>query len=141
MESWQTAVVVLLAVLVGATVPALASVAGALRAARRAMDRTGAQLSEALVAVTGAVERIDRLASRLEEGKRIETLVESVTALSQTVNRFRDTVKVASAVGAAVGPAVGAAVRAWRETRHDGGAGPDGHGEPQSKGEREEVEP
>jgi len=141
MESWQTAVVVLLAVLVGAAIPALASLAGALRSVRRTMDRSGAQLAEALVAVTSAVERIDRLASRLEEGRRIETLVESVTALSQTVNHFRDVVRTASAVGAAVAPAVGAAVRAWRETRREGETGTDGHEEPQSRGEREEVEP
>jgi hypothetical protein len=139
MESWQTAAVVLLAVLVGATIPALVALGGALRSARRTMDRTGAELGEALVAVTAAVERVDRLASRLEEGKRIETLVESVTALSETVNRFRDVVRTASAVGAAVAPAVGAAVRAWRESRH-GEAGPDGQAEPRTGGEREEVE-
>ncbi len=137
MESWQTAVVVLLAVTVGATIPALVALAGALRSARRTMDRSGAQLAEALVAVTGAVERIDRLASHLEQGKRIETLVESVTALSQTVNRFRDVVRTASAVGAAVAPAVGAAVKAWRETRPEAG-GPDGHAESRSGGEGKE---
>lgn len=136
MESWQTAVVVLLAVMVGATIPALVALAGALRSARRTMDRSGAQLAEALVAVTSAVERIDRLASHLEQGKRIETLVESVTALSQTVNRFRDVVRTASAVGAAVAPAVGAAVKAWRETRPD--AGPDGQAESRTSGEGKE---
>ncbi|HZY03360.1 MAG TPA: hypothetical protein VFF02_07640 [Anaeromyxobacteraceae bacterium] len=140
MESWQTAVLVLLAVLVGAALPALAALAGALRSARRAMDRSGAQLAQALVAVTSAVERIDRLASHLEEGKRIETLVESVTALSQTVNRFRDVVRTASAVGAAVAPAVGAAVRAWRETRQEEEAGPDGQGEPRTREEGKEDE-
>ena len=141
MESWQTATVVLLAVLVGAAIPSLVALSAALRSARRTMDRSGAQLAEALVAVTSAVERIDRLASRLEEGKRIETLVESVTALSQTVNRFRDVVRTASAVGAAVAPAVGAAVKAWRETRREEEPGPDGQAEPRARGEGKEDQP
>lgn len=141
MESWQTATVVLLAVLVGAAIPSLVALSSALRSARRTMDRSGAQLADALVAVTAAVERFDRLASRLEEGKRIETLVESVTALSQTVNRFRDVVRTASAVGAAVAPAVGAAVKAWRETRREEEPGPDGQAEPRARGEEKEVEP
>lgn len=138
MESWQTAVVVLLAVLVGAAIPALVSLGAALRSARRAVDGSGARLAEALAAVTSAVERVDRLASRLEQGNRIESLVESVAALSQTVNRFRDVVRTASAVGAAVAPAVGAAVRAWRETGHGEAAGPDGRAEPRTSEEREE---
>ncbi len=61
-----------------------------------------------------------------------------MASLTQTVNQFRDVVRVASAAGAAVAPAVGAAVRAWRETRHDGERGPDGHAEPLEKGEGKE---
>ena len=141
MEGWQTAVVVLLAVLVGAAIPLAASLGGTLRAARQAMDRSGPRLAEALSALRSASERIDRLASRLDEGRRLESLFESVTSLSQTVDQLRDVVRVASAVGAAVAPAVGAAVRAWRETRHEEEPGPDGQAEPRAKGERKEDEP
>ena len=139
MESWQTAVVVLLALLVGAAIPTVASLGSALRSARQAVDRT--QLAETLTAVRVAAERIDRLASRLDEGRRVEGLLESVNALSQTVSQLRDVVRVASAVGAAVAPAVGAAVRAWRETRREDEPGPDGQAQPGAQGEGKENEP
>ncbi len=138
MESWQTAVVVLLALLVGAAIPVLASLGATLRAARQTVDRSGLELAEALAAVRSAAERMERLASRLDEGRRLESLFEAVTSLTQTVNQFRDVVRVASAAGAAVAPAVGAAVKAWRETRHDGERGPDSHAEPLEKGEGKE---
>lgn len=138
MEGWQTAVVVLLAVLVGAAIPVLASFAVTLRAARQAVDRSGLRLAEALSAVRSAAERIERLASRLDEGRRVESLFEAVTSLTQTVNQLRDVMRVASAVGAAVAPAVGAAVKAWRETRQDEEPGPDGHAEPRQEGEGKE---
>lgn len=141
MESWQTAVVVLLAVLVGAAIPVLVSLSGTLRAARQGIERSGPQLAAALAAVTSAVERIDRIASRLDEGRRVESLLESVNSLSQTVNQLRDAVRVASAVGAAVAPAVGAAVKAWRQTRHEEEPGPDGQAEPRTKGEEKEDQP
>ena len=139
MESWQTALVVVVAALAGAAIPALASLGATLRSARQAVDR--AQLAETLAAVRSAAERIDRLAMRLDEGRRVEGLFESVNTLSQTVNQLRDVIRVASAVGAAVAPAVGAAVRAWRETRRDEEPGPDGQAEPRAKGEGKEDQP
>ncbi len=139
MESWQTALVVILAALAGAAIPALASLGATLRSARLAVDR--AQLAETLAAVRSAAERIDRLATRLDEGRRVEGLFESVNALSRTVEQLRDVVRVASAVGAAVAPAVGAAVRAWRETRREEEPGPDGQAEYGAKGEGKEVQP
>lgn len=138
METWQTAVLVLLALLVGASIPVLASLGVTLRAARQTVARSGLQLAEALAAVRSAAERMERLASRLDEGRRVETLLEAVTSLTQTVNQFREVVRVASAVGAAVAPAVGAAVKAWRETRREEEPGPDGHAEPREKGEGKE---
>ncbi|HEU4385687.1 MAG TPA: hypothetical protein VFR85_19530 [Anaeromyxobacteraceae bacterium] len=138
METWQTAVVVLLALLVGAAIPILASLGTTLRVARQAVDRSGPELAQALAAVRSAAERMERLASHLDEGGRLERLFEAVTSLTQTVNQFRDVVRVASAAGAAVAPAVGAAVKAWREARHDDERGPDGHSEPREKGEGKE---
>lgn len=140
MESWQTTMVVLLALLVGAAIPVLASLGGTLRTARQTVDRSGVELAQALAAVRSAAERMERLASRLDEGRRLESLFEAVTSLTQTVNQFRDVVRVASAAGAAVAPAVGAAVRAWRETRHEEERGPDGQGEPRTREERKEDE-
>lgn len=115
-ESWGIALVVLAAVLVGAAIPALVQARATLRALESALRSSGPRLEEALAAVAGAAGRLDRMASRLEEGGRIEQLVDGVAAVSRMVSQLRDTVRVASAVGAAVGPAIAAAVHAF----HDG---------------------
>jgi hypothetical protein len=117
MESWGTALVVLAALLVGAAIPALVQLRATLRAMEKTLQRSGARLDEALGATTAAAGRIDALVVRLEEGGRIEQLVDGVAAVSRMVSQLRDTVRVASAVGAAVGPAVAAAVHAFREDR------------------------
>jgi len=117
MESWGIALVILAAVLVGAAIPVLVQLRATLRAMEKALQRSGARLDEALGATTAAAGRIDALVVRLEEGGRIEQLLDGLTAVSGMVTQLRDTVRVASAVGAAVGPAVAAAVRAFREDR------------------------
>jgi len=117
MESWGMAAVVLVAVLVGTAIPVLVQLRATLRAMERTLQRSGARLDEALGASTAAAGRIDALVVRLEEGGRIEQLVDGVAALSRMVSQLKDTVRVASAIGAAVGPAVAAAVHAFREDR------------------------
>jgi hypothetical protein len=141
MEGWQTAVVILLAVLVGASLPALVLLASALRSARQLLDRTGRQLEATIASVSDITVRLDALARRLEDGRKVEAFMDGLTALAGTVAQLRDALKVASAVGAAVGPAVGAAVRAWRSTPSDGHE-PDGEEREASnpaKEERKEV--
>jgi hypothetical protein len=117
METWNVALVILAAVLVGAAIPVLVQLRATLRAMEKTLQRSGARLDEALGATTAAAERIDALVARLEEGGRIEQLVDGVAAATRMVSQLRDTVRVASAVGAAVGPAVAAAVHAFREDR------------------------
>lgn len=122
MESWQIAVVVVVSLLAGATLPVLAQLSMTLRASRAAIERTSTRVNRALDAVAATAERIDRATTGLDE-RRIRALMESIDSLSRTVNQVRDSVRVASAVGAAVGPAVGAAVRAWRAGRPEEGNG------------------
>ena len=117
MESWGIALVVLAAVLVGVAIPVLVQLRATLRALEKTLQHSGARLEEALGATTAAAGRIDALVGRLEQGGRIEQLVDGVAAVSRMVGQLRDTVRVASAVGAAVGPAVAAAVHAFREDR------------------------
>ncbi len=123
METWRVALVVLAAVLVGAAIPGLVQLRATLRALEKTMERSGARFDEALGTTTAAARRLDAMVARVEEGGRIEHLVDGITAVSQTVSQLRDTLRVATAVGAAVGPAIGAAVRAFREDR--GGAKPE----------------
>lgn len=141
MESWQTAVVVVVALVAGTLLPVLVQLSMTLRSARAALERTSARLDRALDAVAATAERFDKATAGLDE-RRIHALMESFDSLGRTVNRLRDSVRVASAVGAAVGPVVGAAVRAWRtarpedddgaEQRHEA-AGPEGAGEEETR--------
>jgi hypothetical protein len=124
METWQVAAVVLLAVLVGATIPVLVQLGGTLRSARTVLDRSGQKLDQALAALAETLQRVDGILLRLEEGKRIEGFMDSIAGLTHRVSQVRDAVKVAAAVGAAVAPAVGAAVRAWRVPAEAGGEAP-----------------
>ncbi|HUL59321.1 MAG TPA: hypothetical protein VLU43_08615 [Anaeromyxobacteraceae bacterium] len=116
-EIWGTAVLILAAVGVGAAIPALVQLRATLRAMEKTLQRSGARLDEALGATTAAAGKIDALVARLEEGGRIEQLVDGVAAVTRMVSQLRDTLRVASAVGAALGPAVAAAIHAFREDR------------------------
>jgi len=138
MEGWQTAVVILVAVLLGASLPALVLLASVLRSARQLLDRTGRQLETTIASVSEITVRLDALARRLEDGRKVEAFMDGITALSNTVAQLRDTLRVASAVGAAVGPAVGAAVRAWRSTAPGEGNGPDGEAQEAPESTKEE---
>jgi hypothetical protein len=124
MESWGIALVVLAALLVGAAIPVLVQLRATLRAMEKTLQHSGARLDQALGATTAAAGKIEALVVRLEEGGRIEQLVDGVAAVSRMVNQMRDTLRVASAVGAAVGPAVAAAVRAFREDREEAAPAP-----------------
>jgi hypothetical protein len=119
MDPWQATLLVLIALVVGALLPAVVQLSLALRAARR----SAAQAERTLAVVGEAAQRIERIAGRLEQGGRVDRLVDGIDSLSRTVTRLQETVRVASAVGAAVAPAVGAAVRAWRGPAD--GAAPD----------------
>lgn len=138
MESWQTAVVVVVALVAGALLPVLVQLSMTLRSARAALERTSARLDRALDAVGATAERLDRATAGIDE-RRIHALMESFDALHRTLNRLGDSVRVATAVGAAVGPAVGAAVRAWRTGRpEEGDGGERGHEAAGSEGPGEE---
>jgi hypothetical protein len=99
MQNWQLAVVVLLAVLVGAALPVLMQLWITLRTARSVLATGGQRLDRALEEVTGTATRISQIADSLQ-------------ALSEKI-------RIASAIGAAVGPAVAAAVRAFRAPADD----------------------
>ena len=121
MDAWQAVVLAVVALLVGALLPALV------------------QLTLALRAVRGTAERVDRLTARLEEGDRVDHLLQAIDSLSRMVTRLQETTRVAAAVGAAVGPAVGAAVRAWRSSQGDGASPPEGRGDTTPEPERKEA--
>lgn len=125
MDTWQAIIVALGALLVGALLPVLVQLKLSLRALGAAGARLSVETGAALAAVTATAQRVDRLTARLEEGRRVENLLEGVDALSSTVARLNDAVRVASALGAAIGPAITAAARSWAAARPDDGTGPE----------------
>jgi hypothetical protein len=116
-ETWAAALVVLAAILVGVAIPVLVQLRATLRAAEAVLQRSGPRLDEAMAATTAAAGRIAAVVHRLEEGGRIEGLLDGLAALSHAMIQLKDTLRVASAIGAAVGPAVAAAVHAFTEDR------------------------
>jgi hypothetical protein len=104
MTPWDVAGPILLAVLVGAALPLLVQASAAVRATRR------------------LVERLDRIAAKLDDGRRVEALAAAIDDLSAAASQVKDGVRVASAIGAALGPAAAAAVRAWRDAARPDGA-------------------
>lgn len=121
-ESVGLAALLLAAILVGVTIPALVQLRATLRSLDQALQRSGGRLDEALDATTAVAVRIDALATRLEAGGRLDQLFEGVASVSRTVGQLKDSVRVASAVGAAVGPAIAAAIHAFREDRQPAAA-------------------
>jgi len=113
MESWQTAVVVVISLLGGAVLLALLQLSIALRGTRVALTRTALRARRAIDGIANVAERLDRVTAGLDEA-RIRTALESVDAVLRTVSQLRESTRVAAAVGAAVAPAIGAAVKAWR---------------------------
>ena len=120
MDTWQAAVLVVVSLVAGATLPILVQLAAFIRSAQKALERTGARADRALDAVAATAERIDRATAGLDE-ERVRALMDSVDSLARTVNHIRDSARVASAVGAAVAPAVVAGVKAWRTARVEEG--------------------
>jgi hypothetical protein len=120
-DTWQAVMLAVVALLVGALLPALV------------------QLTLALRAVRATAERLDRITARLEEGDRVDHALEAIDSLSRMVTRLQETTRVAAAVGAAVGPAVGAAVRAWRASQGDGASSPGGASDTPPESERKEA--
>jgi hypothetical protein len=137
MDAWQAAVLAVVALLVGALLPAVIHLTQALRALRALEGPT----RRALVAITATAERLDRLTAKLEEGGRVEHFLETIDALSRAATLLQETARVAMAVGAAVGPAVGAAVRAWRASADDGASSPGAANAPSPQPERQEAMP
>ena len=112
MVTWQTALVIVLAVVAGALLPALVQLSLTLRRSRIVLEETSVRLGRALDAVSASAERLDRIAVGLE----------------RTVEQVRQSVRIASAVGAAVAPSVAAAVQAWHAGAAQRRGGPPSQG-------------
>jgi ABC-type transporter Mla subunit MlaD len=113
METWQAIALILLAVLVGAAVPALLRLYSTLGAARQLLEQTGPKLDRTLSELEQTVKRLNRTGIVLENGvKSRQTVFDTATEIGQALRQFRDNLQTAANVAAALGPAIAAAARA-----------------------------
>ena len=119
MEGWQIALVVLLALLVGALLPLLAQLYGTLHTVRQVVEKSARDVESAMGAIHRVSERVDKLSATLEKDGKITEIVDGLASAAQIGNQMQGTLRVAGTVSAAVVPAVAAAVKAWKGTMHD----------------------
>ncbi len=93
-ENWQVAILVLVAVFIGAVIPVLFQLRATLRAAETALKGTLPRVEETL-----------------------DDLNKLVVEVSQVVEGLQSTTRVVGAIGAAIGPAIVAGLSSYRSAR------------------------
>jgi hypothetical protein len=114
MEGWQIALVVLVAVLVGALIPLIVQLYGTLHTLRAVVEKSAKDVEAGVQSIHRTADRIDRLGAALEKDGKMAVIIEGATSAAQMVNQLRGTMQVAGPIAAAVVPAVVAAVRSWK---------------------------
>jgi len=114
MAGWQVALVVLVAVLVGALIPLIVQLYGTLHALRGVVEKSAKEVEAGMQSIHRTADRLDRLGAALEKDGKMAEIVEGATSAAHMMNQLRGTMQIAGPVAAAVVPAVAAAVRAWR---------------------------
>jgi len=113
MSTWQIVGVVLLAVLVGAVVPALLQLRRTLRSAEDVLSSTGPKLDRTLDEVAEAAARINRLGKSLEkDAEGLGVFADAAAGLGRSMKQAQESLRVMTTVGAAVGPAIAAGLKA-----------------------------
>ena len=128
-DSWTLVMMVLLAVLVGASLPVLFQLFMTLGSARRSIQRIGPKLEGILSDVRTTTQRINSGTTGFDEStQRAKRLLDAVGDLGETVQSVNRTLKPAVALGTALGPALATAVHTLIERygRHRAGAAEDG---------------
>jgi len=118
--TWQIIAVVLLAVLVGAVVPALIQLRRTLRSVESQFDTTGPKLHRTLEEVGEAAARINSLGKTLERDiEGLQVFTDSAAGLGRSLMRAQESLRVMTSVGAALGPAIAAGLRALFEPERE----------------------
>jgi len=127
MSTWQIVGVILLAVLVGAIVPALLQLRRTLRSAEDVFRSTGPRLDRALDEVTEAATRINRLGKGLEkDAEGLGVFTDAAAGFGRSLKQAQESLQMMTTVGAAVGPAIAAGLKALfsQDRDEDEGTGP-----------------
>jgi C4-dicarboxylate-specific signal transduction histidine kinase len=114
MQGWQIALVVLVAVALGALIPLVVQLYGTLHVLREVAEKSAKDVEQAVAAIHRTAERVDKLGAALEKDGKMAEIIDGMTAAAQVMNQVRGTLSVAGPIAAAVVPAVAAAVKAWK---------------------------
>ncbi len=114
MQGWQIALVVLVAVGLGAVIPVVVQLYGTLQVLRQVAEKSAKDVEQAVAAIHRTAERVDKLGAALEKDGKLAEIIDGMTAAAQVMNQVRGTLSVAGPIAAAVVPAVAAAVKAWK---------------------------
>ncbi|QQR91005.1 MAG: hypothetical protein IPJ88_04540 [Myxococcales bacterium] len=139
MVGWETVLVVLAALFVGAMLPVLlqlyvtlASVRKELRKSSKHATRVFDEAHETLVQASALVKHIS---SHKED---FSQLAHSVNEVTRMVNQLKSTITIASAAGAAIGPAVQAFVKSMHDCSAEQCEEQSSDGDSEKKGEHHE---
>jgi uncharacterized protein YoxC len=118
MENWQLALVILVAVVVGALVPVLIMLSLTLHRAGKEITEIGKQLRPTLSQIQIISDRVETLSRGFEGGEQsIAELLAVVGDLAHGLERNMKIINFSSAIIAAVGPAVAAFIRTMSQPK------------------------
>lgn len=107
------AVVVLIAVLVGAAVPALLQLRRTLRTAETFLEATGVRLNHTLDEASEAAARIHLVADQIEGGVvELRKLLEAASGVAASLGELRESLRGILGGILAIGPAIAGAIHA-----------------------------
>jgi hypothetical protein len=112
-QSLVVVAVVLVAVLVGAAIPALLQLRRTLRAAETFLETTGAHLNRALDEASEAGAKIRLAAGHIERGAaEFKKLLGVAGSVSDSLGELREALRGILGIASTIGPAISAAIQA-----------------------------
>jgi len=109
--AWTLALV-LLAVVVGFTVPVLVQLRRTLVSAQKVLDESGGRLTVVLDEAASAIARLNRVSEELEKGAtNARTLMNAAGDLGGTLASLRQSIPTAAALGSTIGPVLASLVQ------------------------------
>ena len=106
-ESWELAIIILVALLVGAFLPLIGLIFSTIKSMKKQIADTGARLQAVLEKSETIADRVE-VASRGLKGSEemIASTMRSLSEIAASLERLKGSVKIAAAVGSATIPAV-----------------------------------
>ena len=119
-DPWSIAIMVLLAVLVGACLPVLFMIFSTLASVRQLMQRLGPRADAILKEVQETTGRLNRGTAGMDESaQRAKQLLDAVGDLGESARKLNRSLKPAVALGSVVGPAVAVAVKSFLDRQSE----------------------